>query len=120
MSDMEFRHLRRLMTWGFFGLLVLVGVAVVTSLVLFATRTPGTVGARFFFFPFGWFGAIFLFFGFFWVLRWFFWPWRWHGRPYWRYRDDALYILRERYARGEISKEQYDQMMRDLQQHTEA
>ena len=117
MNDMEFRRMRRLMTWGFATLLVLVGAAVVTSLVLFATRAPSTEGPRFFFFPFGWFGAIFLFFAFFWVLKWFFWPWRWHGRPYWRYRDGAYYILRERYARGEISKEQYDQMMRDLQQH---
>lgn len=29
--------------------------------------------------------------------------------------DRALDILRERYARGEITKEQYDQMRRDLQ-----
>jgi uncharacterized membrane protein len=25
--------------------------------------------------------------------------------------------MRERYAKGEITKEQFDQMMRDLQQH---
>ena len=30
---------------------------------------------------------------------------------------DALEILNQRYARGEITKEQYDQMKRDIQQH---
>ena len=29
-------------------------------------------------------------------------------------RDDALTILRERYARGEISREEYDSRRRDL------
>ncbi len=29
--------------------------------------------------------------------------------------DDALEILKKRYARGEITKEQYDQMRKDLQ-----
>ncbi|HVH15745.1 MAG TPA: SHOCT domain-containing protein [Candidatus Angelobacter sp.] len=28
-------------------------------------------------------------------------------------------MLRERYARGEITKEQFDQMTRDLQQHNQ-
>ena len=40
-------------------------------------------------------------------------------RRYWRYGDQAYYILRERYARGEITKDQLDQMMRDLQQHNQ-
>ena len=31
-------------------------------------------------------------------------------------RDDALEILRQRYAKGEITKEQFDQMTRDLTQ----
>ena len=41
------------------------------------------------------------------------WGWRggygWHGRA-----DEAFHILRERYARGEITKDQYEAMMRDL------
>ena len=39
-------------------------------------------------------------------------------RRYWmqhRGRDRPMVILRERYARGEITKEQFDQMSRDLQ-----
>ena len=35
---------------------------------------------------------------------------------WWRY-DGASQILRERYAKGEITKEQFDQMMRDLEGH---
>ena len=30
-------------------------------------------------------------------------------------REDALEILKKRYARGEITKEQFEQMKRDLQ-----
>src|SRR5712664_4630616 len=66
------------------------------------------------------------FFGFFWIfavfwfIRWAFWPWRGYGpRRSWRYGDQAYYTLRERYARGEITKEQFDQMTRDLQQHNQ-
>src|SRR6266705_6274815 len=42
--------------------------------------------------------------------------WGYRGR-YWRYQDQSYYIIRERYAKGEITKEQLEQMMRDLQQH---
>jgi len=56
-----------------------------------------------------------LFFGLF-VVRSLFWRSR---RKYWREhlgRNDPIRILRQRYARGEITKEQYDQMLRDLTQ----
>ena len=38
-------------------------------------------------------------------------------RKYWREhlrRNEPIRIIRERYARGEITKEQFDQMLRDL------
>ena len=71
------------------------------------------------FFPFGFFGFFWIF-AVFWFIRWAFWPWRGYGpRRSWRYGDQAYYILRERYARGEITKEQFDQMTRDLQQHNQ-
>src|SRR2546428_943449 len=73
----------------------------------------------YFFFPFPLF-FIFGIFAFFWIVRWLVFPWRWgwgyRGR-YWRYQDESYYIIRERYAKGEITKEQFEQMMRDLQQH---
>ena len=37
----------------------------------------------------------------------------------WGYGDRAYCILPERYARGEITKDQNDQMTRDLQQHNQ-
>lgn len=66
--------------------------------------------------------AALLFFGL--VRRAFWGPWWWRGGfgrgAYgcgWGGRaDDAYHILRERYARGEITKDQYDAMMRDLGQ----
>lgn len=48
------------------------------------------------------------------------WGWGWRGgysRGYWRgqgYYGGATEILRQRYAKGEITKDQFDQMMRDL------
>lgn len=35
----------------------------------------------------------------------------------WQNYDPAIDTLRQRYARGEISKEQFEQMSRDLEQH---
>ncbi len=70
------------------------------------------------FFPFGF--VFFLLFIIF-IFRLAFWGWGggWRGRYYrYGYGDgDAKEILRQRYARGEITKEQFDQMMRDLEQH---
>ena len=68
-------------------------------------------------FGFGWIWIPFGFFLLFFVLRWFFWPWGWgYSREYWT-RDDEYYILRERFARGEITKEQFETMSRDLDEH---
>jgi putative membrane protein len=72
---------------------------------------------------FGWFlfpfGFSFVIFILFFAFRWLWFPWR--GRYYlggwYRHRDEAEDILRQRYARGEITKDQFDQMTRDLEQH---
>lgn len=83
----------------------------------------------FFFFPFGF---LIFFFVIFFVVRVLFWGlgrgsgwgwgWGWRGgysRGYWGGYgyEDATEILRQRYAKGEISKDQFDQMMRDLKAH---
>ncbi|MGP8124786.1 MAG: SHOCT domain-containing protein [Nitrososphaerales archaeon] len=68
-----------------------------------------------FFFPFG---ILFFFLLVFLIARLIFWPWRGgYRRAYWHHYGDAKEIVKARYARGEITKEQFDQMMRDLEQH---
>ncbi len=125
MSEHEWSRPRHFFAWGIFALLAVVVISVAVSALLWATRPVPVTGT---FYPFFWFPfplfLIFGFFLFFGVLRWIFFPWRWgwgwglgYGRRYWRYQDQSYYILRERYAKGEITKEQFDQMMRDLQQH---
>ena len=103
---------------------LLVFAAFVGAMIYFRFTTPPMVNGMA---HYGWwfpFGGIWLFLGFllfFGVLRRAFWgPWWWGGyrRGRWgwdgRREDVAYHILRERYARGEITKEQYDAMMRDL------
>lgn len=106
------------MAWGIFAILAIVAIVATLSFWLFAPR-PFPV--RYYpFFPFGGLFAIFWIFAIFFVVRWLFFPWRWGGyRRYWHYQDESYYILRQRYARGEITKEQFDQMMRDLEQHSQ-
>jgi putative membrane protein len=63
--------------------------------------------------PFGWFFLIPVFFVAFFVLRLFWWGW-WGGRG-WYYREDsAMLVLRDRFARGELTREQFEQMRKDL------
>ena len=118
MSARAWAYPRRVFGWAFVALIVLIGVAIAASVILFALRGPGTgfVFFPFFGFGFGWF-FVFLFFLFFWGFRW--WGgWGGYGRHHGHYaRDGAMAILRERYARGEIGKDQFDQMMKDLEQH---
>lgn len=72
----------------------------------------------FWWFPFGWLFIPIVFLAFF-SLRWFFWGgwgYGWGGGWYAGGHDDsAIATLRERFARGEITKEQYEQMRRDLE-----
>jgi len=83
-------------------------------------RTTVVNSAGFYWFPFPFFPLIFIpvvilvFFGF----RWFFWG-CWAGGPAWgygQYYDPAMAAVRERYAKGEITKEQLEQMTKDLEQ----
>lgn len=102
-------------------------VAVITFFAAFAARGyPNMPMTPYYGYPFyGWwfffpFGFFFIFFIIFLVSRVIFWPWGWGWggrRGYYSRYGDAHEILRQRYARGEITKEQYDQMMRDIEQH---
>ena len=124
MSDQESNRIRRIVGWSIVGLIAVIGLSIALSLYYFAPWRPGGgFDYPFFFtfpFHFGWLGAIFLIFIVFLVARWFFWPWREGGGGYYSYqhqqRPDAASIVRERYAKGEITREQFEQMMRDLRQ----
>jgi len=119
------RHRRGLMGWVIGGLVILLlaGLFVVPLLYGLPMR-PYAYPFPFFFFPFGF---LMFFFVIFFVVRVLFWGrgwgWGWRGgysRGYWSgqgYYGDATEILKQRYARGEISKDQFDQMMRDLKAH---
>jgi putative membrane protein len=122
LNDQEWRRARGLIAWGVFGLIILVAISIIASLLFFGPRSSGTFYPFFpaFFFPFhfGWLGGIFIILVFFLIARWIFLPWR-NGSTsssHWQYHGDnsARNILKERYAKGEITKEQFEQMMLDL------
>jgi putative membrane protein len=106
----------------------LIGVAILLVLgIIFFFSRAAFGGARefrmmsFSFFPLG-FGV----FGIFWILVIFALPvfllWPTNRRGYEddsQQHDSALMILRERYAKGEITKEQFDQMMSELTQKSQ-
>lgn len=122
MSARAWASPRRFFGWAFAGLFLLIVISIAASLIVYALRGPGngTGFFPFFGFGFGWV-FVFLFFLFFWGFRWWGGWGRWggYGRSYGPYAwDGAKAILRERYARGEIGKDQFEQMMRDLEPRT--
>ncbi len=84
---------------------------------------PAQVYYNYHFFPFhfGWVvGVILLVSIAFWAARLLLLPWR-RGEGYYSYgypNRDAESVLKERYAKGEITKEQFEQMMRDLKHNS--
>ena len=95
------------------ALLVSLGVIAVLGIFFGAAILP------FHYFFFGqllgiFFVLLILFFG----LRLLLWPFMFRARGRaWRNYDPAMVTIRQRYARGEISKEQFEQMSHDLDQH---
>ena len=122
MSEHEWNRPRHLFAWGIFALLAVIAASVAVSVFLFTAR-PAPLASMYYPYPFPFPFPLFFIFGifaFFWIARWVIFPWSggwgYRGR-YWRYQDESYNIIRERYAKGEITKEQFDLMMRDLQQH---
>jgi putative membrane protein len=114
----------RILRWIILAVVTVVIVGVAFSLIFYFVQPPSSGYCPFyrpfhepFFFPFGLFFGLFLLFIIFGAFRWLFWPWGWgrrYRRRHWMEHDQSYYILRERYAKGEITKEQYEQMMQDL------
>jgi uncharacterized membrane protein len=98
------------------GLAIIAVLAVLFLLLLTGTIAFGGGGPRPYF---GWGGFLLLFFivwiSFF-VIRILLWSGRSRGGygPRGPHRDPAVMMARQRYARGEITREQYDQIMTDL------
>jgi putative membrane protein len=96
------------------AILAAVGILLLVAW-LFGGPWSGTFSGTYprpgFFFPFG---LLFLLFIVFFVVRVVFWSARWGGGSGQRGRGGPRAILRARYARGEITREQFQQMMRDL------
>ncbi|MDV3293297.1 MAG: SHOCT domain-containing protein [Nitrososphaerales archaeon] len=120
----RFAHRRRrgFLGWVFGGLIFLIVIGAIVGPILFGYGY-GMMGPYSYYYPhlfFGWFFfpfGFFVIFALFFAFRWLVFPWR--GRYYygrWHQHDGAEEILRERYAKGEITKDQFDQMTRDLEQ----
>ena len=65
-------------------------------------------------FPFFWFFPLIGFFAIFFLVKRYVWGW-WYTSGYLGRYGDAMAIARERYAKGEISKAQYSQLISDLE-----
>jgi putative membrane protein len=119
MSEQESNRIRRIMGWGIVGLIAVIGLSVALSLY-FVPQRLASFHYPFFFFPFhfGGLGAIFLILTVFFIVRRFFRPWREDGYYLYPHEQavDATSIIRESYSKGEITKEQFEQMLRDLRQ----
>ncbi len=106
--------------WLLVPILVAVSVVAIVAGIGLYFATTGVHPGVYYWFPFPFFPLIFIpvIFLFFFGFRWFFWGcWGWgRGWSDGQYYDPAMVALRERYAKGEITKEQLDQMTKDLEQ----
>ena len=118
------RHGASFIGWAIFALVALVVIGFFVSPFIwgyYGMMTAGTTAMNYPFF--GWFfwpfGLLIFFFVIFGVVRllWFPWGRGYYGGGRWSRWGTPEEILKRRYARGEITKDQFDQMMRDLAQH---
>ncbi|MDG6920304.1 MAG: SHOCT domain-containing protein [Nitrososphaerota archaeon] len=110
--------------WVILALVLVAAVAFFGMMVAYGNRVPmmnfGYPYYGWFFFPLGF--VFFVIFAMV-IFRLVFWGFGGGGwRQRYRYGSgygygDAREILRQRYARGEITKDQFEQMMKDLEQH---
>jgi putative membrane protein len=117
---METSSLGRYVEWSLLGLIILVGALIATSIVFLVYRSPVSYYQIFPFFPFhfGFLGIILLILIIFWIARWWFWSGIGGRRVYYSENSGEVdAILRKRYAKGEITREQFERMKWELKQH---
>jgi uncharacterized membrane protein len=107
-TDRQFRRMRQSGTWILAAVIIVVASLAIIA-ALFGRFSPPSYPPFFFFFGWGIFVPLF-FFGFFFFFR--SWGYRWWDSS--AYYDPALETLRQRFARGEVTKEQYEQIRKDL------
>ncbi len=111
----------RLWPWILAPVVALVAIVTFAVVGFLAYGTAGAVSWPWWgFFPWFPFVGIGIFFGLLFlvfVLRGFGRPWNWNGGWSRGTGDDSGAILRERYARGEITREQFGEMRRELDEH---
>jgi uncharacterized membrane protein len=109
--DFGYNRTRQIGTWIFLTLVIMV---VTSFVVLSALHEVAYPFGYFPFFFFGWwiFIPVFFFVAFFLLLR--CWGWGNWWRSGWYY-DSAMEIVSQRFARGEITKDQYVQMRKELE-----
>ncbi|MDA4131024.1 MAG: hypothetical protein OK457_09660 [Thaumarchaeota archaeon] len=111
--------------WILVPVLILISAIAILAIVSFYyVRSASAFGSYPFYgwFPFGWFFFIPVVFLIFFVFRWVLWGGGWGGGRGWyygRYYDDdrAMVVLKERFARGELSKERFEQMTKELEKY---
>jgi len=97
------------------GILAVIGVAAV--FFFYGPQSTGVYPYYGWWFPFPWFFIVPIIFLIFFGFRWFLWG-GWGGGWYYRqYNDPAVEIAKERFARGEITQEQFEQIAKDLERH---
>jgi putative membrane protein len=100
--------------WIWLPLIFVAGIVTIVAIAGFGAFHAGGYYPMYFFpwwilFPLFFFGIFFL------TFRWCGWGYWGSSRARYHYDDNALEVLRERFARGELNKEQYDQMRKDLE-----
>jgi uncharacterized membrane protein len=110
-SNRELRHTRPF--WAWIPLVIVAGIISIFGLVYFLGAFSAGSFPSFYYFPWWIVFPIFFFGLFFFAFRWWGWGYWWGSRGY--DHDPALEILRQRFARGEITKDQYEQMKKDLE-----
>jgi putative membrane protein len=94
------------------GTVAVLAAIIVTVSLLRPTWFSG--GSPYPWFPFFWFFPFIGFLIVIFLVKWSFWGRGW-GSSDWRYYGGVERILEERYARGELTKDQFEQMKRDLE-----